>query len=195
MVPSQCQSIEPPIHNHLKPNPNGITSIQTKITQWIEHRPFIPGVPSSASSDQQHVCSSPRNTSSSHLNPFGTPIPPIDLTKTMRICLQNTQFSFQLYGDGLQMQSIMMNLKQLDANIFVPISPNINWNNQSNWLRTKQIFRSFSSHVHLSASSSYIGKDPLYFQKKMVGGSAIITGGIWTSKVTHCFRDTSGHGT
>jgi hypothetical protein len=54
-----------------------------------------------------------------------------------------------------------VNLQQLDANIFIPVSPNINWNNQS------------------------IGKDPIYFQKNQVGGSAIITSDIWTSKISH----------
>ncbi len=75
--------------------------------------------------------------------------------------MQNTQFSFQMYGDGLSMQDILVNLQQLDANIFIPVSPNINWNNQS------------------------IGKDPIYFQKNQVGGSAIITSDIWTSKIFH----------
>jgi hypothetical protein len=66
-----------------------------------------------------------------------------------------------MYGDGLSMQDILVNLQQLDANIFIPVSPNINWNNQS------------------------IGKDPIYFQKNQVGGSATITSDIWTSKISH----------
>jgi hypothetical protein len=80
---------------------------------------------------------SPRTQTSHHLNPFGTLIPPIDPTKTVHICMQNTQFAFQLHGDGLSMQEILVNLKTLDVNIFVPVSPNINWNNHYNLLAMK----------------------------------------------------------
>jgi hypothetical protein len=32
------------------------------------------------------------------------------------------------------LHDIIQNLQQIDAHIFVPISPNINWNYQSDWV-------------------------------------------------------------
>jgi len=48
--------------------------------------------------------------------------------------------------------------------------------------------------VHISATSSNIGKDPLYSNKNLVGGSAILTFGLWSSKISVSQLDESGHG-
>jgi hypothetical protein len=79
--------------------------------------------------------------------------------------------------------------------MFVPISLNVNWVNPSNWTRTKQVCCPLSGQIHLSACSSNIGKDPKYVNKSLIGGTAILTYGIWASKVTNYFPDSSGFGT
>ncbi len=107
---------------------------QTLITQWMEHRPFITGIPSNSLDEKHPKISSPRTIFTDHLYTFGSPIKPINPSKTLRISMQNTQFSFQIYGDGLELHDIIQNLQQIDAHIFVPISPNINWNYQSDWV-------------------------------------------------------------
>jgi len=45
--------------------------------------------------------SNPHETYTDHLTPYGTPLHPIDSTRILRLCMQNTQFSFQLFNDGL----------------------------------------------------------------------------------------------
>lgn len=79
--------------------------------------------------------------------------------------------------------------------MFVRISPNINWENTSDQVCTRHLFTSISWQIHLSASSSKIGKDVYYFNKSVVGGSAILTFGLWSLKVIHSFQDPFGHGT
>ncbi len=41
---------------------------------------------------------------SAHLNPYGTSLPLVDQTKFLRVCFQNTQHSFQLQGDGIEIR-------------------------------------------------------------------------------------------
>jgi len=129
-----------------------------------------------------------------HLEPFGTPIPIIDHTRYLQICAQNTQHDFKIYGDGLEMHNIINNLKILGVSMFAAISPNVNWKNSSNWVRAKQLFRPHFNQVYLSASSSNIGNDPLYINKHLVGGSALLTFGVWSSKMSTSLLDESGHG-
>jgi len=62
-------------------------------------------------------------------------------------------------------------------------------------MKTKQIFKKLSSQIHLLADSSLIGRDPEYFDKGLVGGSAIISSNIWATKVSESARDASGYGT
>ena len=107
---------------------------QILITQWMEHRPFINGIPSNFLDEKHPKITSPRTIFTDHLYTFGSPIKPINPSKTLRISMQNTQFSFQIYGDGLELHDIIQNLQQIDAHIFVPINPNINWNYQSDWV-------------------------------------------------------------
>jgi hypothetical protein len=109
--------------------------------------------------------------------------------------MQNTQFSFQLYNDGLDMSQIIKHLKLLSINMFIPISPNVNRTNPTNWLCTKQIFSKLNHQIHLSACSSAIGYDPEYVHKSLVSGVATLTIGLWASKVCNFFPDPSGHGT
>jgi len=87
---------------------------------------------------------------------------------------------------------IIDNLVHHDVQMFAPISPNINWNNLSNWTKTKTIFRQWSSQIHLSTTSNVIGRDPEFFSKNQIGGAAIITSGLWASKVIEFFQDESG---
>jgi hypothetical protein len=130
-----------------------------------------------------------------HLLPFGNPMPVIDPTRILRICMQNTQHDFQIYGDGLEITTISNNLQSLGINMFIPISPNVNWINPYYWFHTRQLFHYNFHHVNLSAVSSDIGLDPLYLHKHLMGGVAILTLGLWPSKVSTVLKDESGFGT
>ncbi len=145
-----------------------------------------------------HGCSHPSNPRQlylDHLAPYGTPLPPIDTSKVLRICMQKPQHSFQIYGDTIDLPSIVTNLQSVGANMYIPISPNVNWNTSSTWPRTHHLFCSHFYQVHLSAVSSDIGKNSQYFNKPIVGGAAIQTFGQWASKIQQSFSDSSGFGT
>jgi hypothetical protein len=168
---------------------------QSSIKQWTVHRPLIPNTlikPTIEHSTSSH--SHPHQVFMAHLEPFGTPMPNINHTHFLRVCAQNTQHDFKLFGDGLEMHNLINNLKLLGASMFVPISPNVNWKNSSSWVQTKQLFHPHFNQIHLSATSSNIGNDPLYMNKHLVGGSAILTFGLWSSKVSFSPLDESGHG-
>lgn len=92
------------------------------------------------------------------------------------------------------MSNIISHLVSIGVSMFIPISPNINWKNISSWSRTKQLFRTHFKQVHLSAISSDMGLHPLYFHKNLIGGSAILTFGLWASKISTSFADDSGQG-
>jgi hypothetical protein len=79
--------------------------------------------------------------------------------------------------------------------MFVPISPNVNWKNHSNWSCTRQLFCQHFHQVHISAISSDIGLQPLYLNKHLVAGTAILSFGLWASKVIPGPQDDSGYGT
>jgi hypothetical protein len=108
--------------------------------------------------------------------------------------MQNTQHSFKLSGDRLELASIIDHLRQLGVSMFAAISPNINGMNKTNWIKTKQIFRSSFHQVHLSASSSDISLEREYFDTNLIGDTAILTFGLWTSKVSQFSLDSSGNG-
>lgn len=114
------------------------------------HHPFHPGIPSRCTvPPESQSLAHPRQLYTNHLSPYGTPMPSIDHTKILRVCMINTQHMFHLYGDNIDMHTAIANLKTLSAQMFVPISPNINWCNCSNWIQTKQIFQEISPHNHL----------------------------------------------
>jgi hypothetical protein len=54
--------------------------------------------------------SHPRQLYLSHLTPFGFSLPPVDNSKTLQIVMQNTQHSFQIYGEAFQIPTIIENL-------------------------------------------------------------------------------------
>lgn len=155
---------------------------------------FNQGLGAPLTTQNHNSPSYPHQTFSAHIERFGTPLPVVDHTNVLRICMQNTQYDFKIYGDGLEISNIISNLKNIGASMFVPISPNINWKNRTNWTKTKNIFRSHFQQVHISTTSSNIGNDPLYFNKNLIGGSAILTFGLWSSKVSISPSDESGHG-
>jgi len=168
---------------------------QQTLDHWTIHRPFHTGISPKDSHTLVPQPKGPRDIFTDHLLPYGTTIKPVNKTNTLRICFQNTQFAFQLYNGDIEIQQIIRNLVNLEVGIFVPISPNVNWENNSNWVRIKQLFTGVSRPVHLTAMSSTIGKNPHYFQKSLVGGSAILTFGLWSSKVINSFSDPSRNGT
>jgi hypothetical protein len=79
--------------------------------------------------------------------------------------------------------------------MFAPINPNINWRNQNNWILTKHLFRPRFTQIHLLAVSSDMGLAPHFVKKNLVGGSAVITCGLWASEVSSASHDESGFGT
>jgi hypothetical protein len=172
---------------------------QSSIKKWAAHTPFISNVPSSSSSTSIQITSeyqhptNPRQHYSTHLSPFGMPLPLIDPTKTLRVCIQNTQHDFKLYGDGLELSSIMEHLQTIGSSMFVPVSPNVNWKNHSNGTHTRQIFRPHFNQVHLSTVSSDIGLHLLYLNKRLVGGTAIVSFGLWASNIIPGPLDDSGY--
>jgi len=178
--PTPCTTSKPPSQLH--------------ITQWTCHRPFIAQV-TYGPTPSTHGPTNPRHEYTQHLKPFGAPLPEIDHTKILRVRMQNTQHSFQLYGDNIHMLNITYNLKSIGAFMSTPISPNVNWKNLSNWSRTHQIFRHLFNQVHLSAVSRNIGCEKEYINKTLIGGSALLTFGLWASKVSHYTQDNSGFGT
>jgi hypothetical protein len=125
-------------------HPNPLT--QQSIKQWTAHRPFIPNIPLGASSSHNPVIpSDPHQMFTAHLEPFGTPLPIIDPTPHLQVCMPNTQHDFKIYGDGIELSSIIDNLKSFGIGMLIPISLNVNLINPSNWARTHQIFRAHFS--------------------------------------------------
>jgi len=186
ILPNDPRQIPPP---HLPPSQN---YKQQRIIRWTNHRPFVPGIPLDLAKSTE---SNPRTTTTQHLILFGTAIPSIDPTKVLHICMQNTQHSFKISGETLPTQQIISNLQLHGINIFAAISPDVNWCNYSNWNRTKLLYKRHSPHIHLSAVSSDIGYDHHYLHSPhLIGGSTILTFGIWASKVILVSHDPSGYG-
>jgi len=130
-----------------------------------------------------------------HLQPFGTALPSIDNKKILRVCMQNTQNSFKIIGETLPMQHIIMDLKLFDVQMFAAISPNVNWCNNSYWHYTKNLYQKYSNQVHLLEVSSEIGFNKEYLHSPhLIGGAAILTLGLWVSKVISVTHDNRGHG-
>ncbi len=64
---------------------------------------------------------------------FGTHISTIDPLCTLRIIMQNTQFTFQLTDSKHRKLQAIENIHTMQLSIFIAISPNINWHNPSCW--------------------------------------------------------------
>jgi hypothetical protein len=182
IFPSSCHKTAVNAETHYKPSHVAssftpkLDKGQQKITAWTHHRPFISGItPNPTAHPKQVQPSHPRQLLEDHLQPFGTPLPAIDKTKILRVCLQNTQHSINISGDGLELSYMMMNLAELNVSLYTPISPNVDWKNPSNWAKTCRFFRNTFQQVHLSAVSSDIGLGPIYINKSLVVGSAILT--------------------
>jgi hypothetical protein len=168
---------------------------QQHISNWTYHHPFISGISYNNPSTLPNVPHDPHSAFVNHLIPFGTTIKSVDTTKILRVILQNTQHSFQLYGNAIDMANLIFHLKTLGMSMFVPISPNVKWCNPSNWVRTKQKFREISQHIHLSANCSDIGKKQSYLATSIVGGTAILSFQSWASRVSSATNDDSDFGT
>ncbi len=94
----------------------------------------------------------------------------------MQIIMQNTQYSMQLTKNNPNIPQTLLNLKQLEALVFMANSPNINWCNKSNQIAIKHHLWRAYKQVHILAISGDIGKDPHYFQwPTLIGGAAIFT--------------------
>jgi len=165
------------------------------LTNWLIHRPFIPNIQSGfPPTNNTNAPTHPRQESTHHLSPYGISPPLLDTSNSLQICMQNTQHDFQLYGDGMEMSCLLHNLRETEAQVFCPISPNVNWNNQSNWIRTRRLFRPIFQSTHLSTVSSVLGSSPPFSGNYLNCGAAILSFGLWSSKVSSLFHDTSGYG-
>jgi hypothetical protein len=58
--------------------------------------------------------------------PFGTDFPTHDPQTTLRIIMQNTQYSLQLTHEDASTMQTIANIKSLGASMFTAISPNVN---------------------------------------------------------------------
>jgi hypothetical protein len=169
------KGMQPPPGNIL---PNQIScpttctySNQKKITEWTTHRPFplSPDGVQGATLNTNHIQE-------------GTMPPRIDPTRTIRITMQNTQYSLQLTNDNYNPIQLTQNLKEIDTAIFAAISPNINWHNPSHRVQSKYPFTRIFKQIHMSTMSSDIGKLPQYISTpNLVGGAAILTLDHWAS--------------
>lgn len=96
-------------------------------------------------------------TKLNNIEPYGTPLSPMDSTKSLRIIVQNTQYALQISNDYSERMQIIDSLQELDASIFIAISPNINFCNPSHKAQFKHPFNRAFKQVHLSAVSSDVG--------------------------------------
>jgi hypothetical protein len=103
--------------------------------------------------------------------PYGTAFPHMDPTTTMRIFMQNTQYSLQLANDEATTTQTILNLKTLGASVFTAISPNVNWCNSSATASFKRRFTKEFTQIHINSTSNNIGMHPNYFnQQNLTGG-------------------------
>jgi hypothetical protein len=153
---------------------------QKRITDWTIHRPFYNGI----------------STDIGASIPEGHTPPKIDTTRTLRIVMQNPQFSLQLTNENYNTLKLTKNLKELSTAVFVAISPNVNWHNPSHRAKFKYPFNHAFKQVHLSSTSSEVGLLPNYISSQnLTGGVAILTFDHWASKVHKMYSDPRGHGT
>jgi hypothetical protein len=110
------------------------------IKNWTTHRPFIPNVPSQSCNKSSSNPIHPHQKIYNHLVPFDTPMPKIIQSKTLRICMQNSQHLFNFNDNNIDILSIIDHLKNLDINIYSAISPNINWKKSRQLDQNQEIF-------------------------------------------------------
>ncbi len=168
---------------------------QQNIKRWTVFHPFHANIPQQQSdSTIPNQLSHAREIFLDHLTPYGSPIMGIDPIKILRVFVLNTQHSLQIYRDNLKMLPLISSIIYTGAQMFMPISPNVNWTNPSNVIQTKHIFRELHTRTHLSTISSSIELDREYINSSLVGGAAIITSGIWATQITETVHDKSGYG-
>ncbi len=127
---------------------------------------------------------------------FGSPLDILDTSKTMRIVMQNTQYTFQLTNEDHNKFQAIEQLYNLNVSVFVIISPNVNWVNPSHWVAFKRPFRRTYQQIQITAVSSDIGKEPVHRNNpNLIGGTAILSFNQWASKVCHTQTDPRGQGT
>jgi hypothetical protein len=136
------------------------TPTQQRITAWMTIQ-------------ETHFTNTTETTSTIN-SQFGTRLEPIDTSKTLRVIAQNSQYAFQIQHQNHEKLIAVESIYQLQASIFMNISPNVNFNNPSFSLSYKQPFKNTFSQIHLSATSSDIGKTPTYKNvPTLIGGAAI----------------------
>ena len=130
------------------------------------------------------------------LQPFGHYIENINSSTTLRILMQNPQFSLHLTRTNHDLPQVINNIKKLQGSVFAAISPNVNFCNVTHTLKFKSPFKRAFHQVHLAASSSEIGAQAINRNREtLTGGTAILTFDHWASQVTSTQYDARGHGT
>jgi hypothetical protein len=102
--------------------------------------------------------------------PYETPLSPINSSETLRITIQNPQYALQLTNDFSEKMQVINNLKELNAAVFVIISPNVNFCNPSNKVQFKSPFQRMYQQVHISTTSSDVGFIQQYFNRPNLTG-------------------------
>jgi hypothetical protein len=98
--------------------------MQQGIHEWTIHHPFIQGIPSCSAQETKVVGPhAPQNFYTKHLSPHGTPIPPVDPTSNLWVCMQNTKFAFQLCDDGINLSYNTEHLTNLGVHLFALHQP------------------------------------------------------------------------
>jgi hypothetical protein len=85
----------------------------------------------------------PRQNYTNHLSPFGTPLPPMTNSNTLQICFQNTQHSFQIHGETIELPNFILNLQSLVLACSSPLAPTL-----TGWYQlTGLALAKFSNHI------------------------------------------------
>ena len=132
----------------------------------------------------------PEPNLSLHTIPWGDPLPTIETSNTLRIIYQNVHHSLQPSLSDPNSLQLVENLQALRCGIFCASETNLNWAHQSNKRNIRQIMERGFIQVHMSTTSSAIGKQKEHLNAKYLpGGAAIFTFDQWASKVTNSGED------
>ena len=194
-------------------NPTPIPTIDKSLFRWLNFRPTSSSKSTSIieESDEQYTATASVNTDTNtdnritmaqpsheetsensgiHLAPWGDPLPVIKTSNTLRIIYQNVHHSLQPSSNDPNTLQLVENLQTLRCGIFCASETNLNWAHHSNKRNIRQVFERGFVQVHMSTSSSAIGKHQEHKDMKYLpGGSAIFTFDQWASKITTSGED------
>jgi hypothetical protein len=133
------------------PSPQTGQSHTAKNTEWIVHCPFYTGINLNHMGSDTKAPDDDIEVEDNALS--GILLPPIDPTRTLRLIMQNTQYSLQLTNENANMMQLIQNPKQMETSVFVAISPNVKWHNPLNKVLFKCPFNLLYKQVYICSSS------------------------------------------